>query len=364
MIGFYRKAAFFKRFAAMKTVSQPKNLDWNKCYFLLLSSLCGYGLTLDPNEYDKRLESGNVNWSTIHVQLLQEIITTSLKMQNETLAIRHISFMLQCLFAHITSSQRQEFATKLSTLSSKCGEGSPVTLRLSNGSTIPSVNFTKFPTVVYFKIEPLKSYLKLFKLKHKSFKDDDDSDSKYSGPFIYTPLQLNRSPQKINNYKNPNSVTKMNFYWGEGNMCSVSLSLHNYLPIELNISSIILMTDGVAFEPKHDTSLKISPYSTYTNISLTGIPRSSGTLDILGYKIHTLGIKSDCRLKQLPNSKKLKLPSKFTVEVVPRLPLMCAQCLADDLEEDFFTSRNISSHKDYFSDYYINNSNYISVFEG
>ncbi|KAH9497728.1 Trafficking protein particle complex subunit 9 [Dermatophagoides farinae] len=363
-IGFFRKAAFFKRFAALKSVSQAKNLDWEKCYFLLLPALYGYGLTLNPNEYDERLKLGNVNCSAIHVQLLQEIITTSLKMQKETLAIRHLSFMLQCLFTHITPSQRQEFATKLSSLASKCGEGSPVPLRLSNGATIPSVNFTKFPTVVYFKIEPLKPYLKLYKLRHKSLNNnDEENEYKYSGPFIYTPLQLNRSLEK-NDYKNPDSVTKMNFYWAEGHTGCVSLSLHNYLPIELNISSIIMMTDGVAFEPKHDTSLKILPNSTCTNISLTGIPRSSGVLDILGYKIHTLGIKSDCRLKQLPNSKKLKLPSKFTVEIVPRLPLMCAQCMADDLNEEICLAKNIVTHKDRFTDCYIGNQNFISLFEG
>nr|XP_027201589.1 trafficking protein particle complex subunit 9-like [Dermatophagoides pteronyssinus] len=367
-IGFYRKAAFFKRFAALKTVSQAKNLDWEKCYFLLLPALYGYGLTLNPNEYDERLKCGNINWSAIHVQLLQEIITTSLKMQNETLAIRHLSFMLQCLFTNITANQRQEFATKLSSLSTKCGEGSPVPLRLTNGVTIPSVNFTKFPTVVYFKIEPLKPYLKLYKLRYNHNDNDEETEYKYSGPFIYTPLQLNRSPER-NSYKNANSVTKMNFYWSEGHIGSISLSLHNYLPIELNITSIIMMTDGVVFEPKHDTSLKIQPNSTCTNISLTGIPRSSGILDILGYKIHTLGIKSDCHLKQLPNAKKLKLPSKFTVEIVQRLPLMCAQCTnAMDLNDDICLAKGINiinnNIKDMFPDCYIGNSNFISLFEG
>lgn len=37
---------------------------------------------------------------------------------------------------------------------------------------------------------------------------------------------------------------------------------------------------------------------------------------LIGYSTHTLGVKSNCRLKTLP-----KIPhSQFTIEVVPALP--------------------------------------------
>src|SRR5699024_6095874 len=119
-----------------------------------------------------------------------------------------------------------------------------------------------------------------------------------------------------------------------------------------------------AFEPNYDTSLKIAASTSTPNITLTGIPRASGTLDILGYKIHALGIKSDCRLSQVPNARKLKLPSKFAVEVVPRLPLMCAQCLAEDLTEEIRTSKNIPPGIDSFVDMHISTSTYISLYTG
>ncbi|KPM04717.1 brunelleschi-like protein [Sarcoptes scabiei] len=375
MIGFFRKAAFFKRLAALKTVSLSKSLNWEKCYFLLLPALNCYGLTLDPSEYDSRLQSNSnqTNWPSIHVELLKEIITTSFKMQNETLTIRHLSFMIQCLFSHITSSQRREFATRLSQLASKCGEGSPVQLKLSNGSTIPSVNFTKFPTVLWFKIEPLRPDQTPYKLIAKnSGKNSDriESGKNHSGPFIYTPLQLYRSSAKDNDQDgcNKNSVKKVNFYWCEGCVGSVSLSLHNYLPIELNISSIMTMTDGVAFEPDHETSLKIDANSTCKNISLKGIPRSSGTLDVLGYRLHTLGIKSDCHLKQLPNFNKLKLPTKFAIEVVPRLSSMSIDCSAAEiLSEKLCIEKRIpwGNIKDRFQDCdFIQSSYFVSMFEG
>lgn len=340
-----------------------KNPNWEKCYFLLLPSLYGYGINLDPNEYDERLASKDINWSGIHVQLMQEMITTALKMQNETLAMRHLSFMIQCLFNHISPMQRQEFATKLSSLASKCGEGSPVILNLSNGAIVPSVNFTKFPTVIFFKVEPLASYLRPIKLTLKSTKESERLKAAQNwGPFIYTPLQLNRSPklQRITS----DSVSKMPFYWTEGNTGKITMSLHNFLPIELNISSITIMTDGVAFEPNHDTSLKIASSTSFTNISLTGIPRATGNLEILGYKIHALGIKSDCRLSQLPNARKLKLPGRFAVEIVPRLPLMCAQCIADDLTCELRSAKGIEPPGNTFVDMHISNSAYMHMFTG
>lgn len=312
--------------AVSLNVTQP---EWDKCYYLLLSALYGYGVTLDPTKYDLQIECNQISWSGIHVQLLQELITTSLKMQNETLAMRHLSFALQCLYAHITPTQRGEFTTKLSSLASKCGEGSPVALNLNNGAIIPSVNFTKFPMVIYFKVEPLKPYLRPYKLKLNGIEAPDSSITvKDCGPFIYTPLNLNRTSQQ--QQQSPSSERKskkVKFFWTEGSTGTITLCLHNFLSIELNISSIMLMTDGVAFEPSHDTVLKIAPNSSYSNISLTGIPRSTGVLDILGYKIHALGIKSDCHLNQLPNAKRLNLPAKFTVEIVPRLPLLSVQCV-------------------------------------
>ena len=349
----------------MKAVSlQLPNPDWEKCYYIMLSALYGYNITLDPNEYDRRIESNNLNWSKIHAQLIQELITTSLKMQKETLAMRHLSFILQCLFNSVTPSQRQEFAANLSSLASKCGEDSPVELKLSNGFTIPSVNFTKFPMVTFFKVEPLKPHLRPIKLKlNNSDEEELNSLQKNSGPFIYTPLQLNRTP--VDHTKSHKvSVTKVKFFWTEGNACAITMSLHNFLSIELNISSIMLMTDGVAFEPNHETALKIAPGSSYSNITLNGIPRSSGILDILGYKIHALGIKSDCKLSQLPNARKLKLPAKFSVEIVPRLPLMCAQCLKYNSANDIRLEKGLDPLADAFPDKHVSNSYFISLYAG
>lgn len=54
LIGFHRKSAFFKRVAAMQcvapTIPEP---GWKACYRLLLETLPGYSLSLDPKDFSK-----------------------------------------------------------------------------------------------------------------------------------------------------------------------------------------------------------------------------------------------------------------------------------------------------------------------
>jgi hypothetical protein len=324
-IGYLRKAAFYKRFAALKAVSlHLQSPNWEKCYYLLLPSLEGYGLTLDPMEYQRRIASNSIGWPGIHMQLLQELVTTSIKMNNEPLAVRHLSFLLHSLFDHLSANQRQEFATKLFTLSSRCGEGSPVPLKLPNGAVIPSVNLTKFPTVISFKVQNLSSHLRPIKLKSKLKANLSVNTSTPSSPFIFTPLQFNRSNANTSR-KFASAPTLLDFKWSEGEICKIAVILHNYLPIELNISHMGIMTDGLAFET-YPTSLSLGAESVSSTVNLTGIPRASGKLDILGYTTHALGVKSDCRLKELPNAKKMKLPNSYTIEVIPHLPLIGISC--------------------------------------
>lgn len=58
LIGFHRKSAFFKRVAAMQcvapSISEP---GWRACYKLLLETLPGYSLSLDPKDFNKGTKS-------------------------------------------------------------------------------------------------------------------------------------------------------------------------------------------------------------------------------------------------------------------------------------------------------------------
>ena len=49
-LGFRRKSSFFRRVSAMRSVAPQTSMqpNWSLCYTLLLDSLPGYRLSLDP----------------------------------------------------------------------------------------------------------------------------------------------------------------------------------------------------------------------------------------------------------------------------------------------------------------------------
>jgi hypothetical protein len=49
---------------------------------------------------------------------------------------------------------------------------------------------------------------------------------------------------------------------------------------------------------------------------LTGIPKEVGEIEINGYSTHTLGVKSNCRLKNIPSVPQ----STYNVQVIPSMP--------------------------------------------
>ncbi|XP_015791675.2 protein brunelleschi [Tetranychus urticae] len=328
--GSHRQAAFYRRCSALEAARES---DWEKCYYLLIESLSGYGLTLDPIEYEKRISERRMGWAGIHVQVLSDLVRSATEMGCEQLAIRHLSFLLQCFCEILTRQEKSDFARELESLGSKCGEGAPVNLTLDNGFTIPSVNLTKFPMVSSLKIQNLFASLRPVKLKPKSM--DNLIPTSASSPFIFTPIQMSRPSSRRRSLTSP-AVQNMDFKWIQGETCQITLQVSNYLPVELQVNHIALLTDGVAFQT-YPTSLTLPAESGPFPIQLTGTPLNSGKLDILGYSTHVLGVKSDCRWPHLPNSSRLKLPAKYVVEVIPPLPLI--DISAPDLpKSDTFTS--------------------------
>lgn len=79
-----------------------------------------------------------------------------------------------------------------------------------------------------------------------------------------------------------------------------------------------LLTNGVVFESLPETV--VLPTSTPTSITLHGTPIEHGSLEILGYSTHTLGVKSNCRLKAMKTMADRKFPPNYTIDVIPALP--------------------------------------------
>lgn len=331
-IGFKRKAAFYRRFAALKSVTVQSN--WQACYDALLGSLDGFGLTLDPAEYEKSLSvKCSSVWPGLHVQLIEELITCCKKIQSVqagTLAIRHMSFMLHTLGFYLSDSKKKDFATDLEEASALLGEDSPVPLKLGSGMVVPTVNLTKYPLCL--RLEPLPLPVPLRPVRLQQLRRTSmltiTAEDKVDNPFIFTPITSHSSLTSVETKRTASNSLLTSIIWVQDEPCSTAMVLRNTLPFPLNITSVKLLTDGVPLETK-PYSLKLEPEpNSQASIQLIGIPRQvpqtaddlqsiTNRLEIFGYSTHCLGVKSNCRLDMIPKS---KFPSQYIVEVCPPLP--------------------------------------------
>lgn len=301
-IGFMRKAAFCQRLAAWRHVAQNNtNPDWNKSYRLMLDSFAGHKLSLDPLE----VIENNAGWKCLQVDLLQQLVAAARRLGHSALATRHMTFLLQTMWSHLTPSEQKDFTFQLQSLSAQC-EGAPISLVLEDGTVIPPANLTHLPYCQQFKVKNGSSHLRPHKLN--TVKVDN-------GPFLFTPIHFNSIDSRTK--KNDGVLT---FQWVKNEMCEVSVSLKNPLPYDLKVADMRLLTNGIVFESYPETVL-LQPMSSLT-MTLRGMPLENGSLEILGYSSHTLGVKSNCRLKQMNHDRdrQSQFPPMFKIDVIPSLP--------------------------------------------
>ncbi|XP_050306114.1 protein brunelleschi [Anthonomus grandis grandis] len=298
-IGFNRKAAFCLRLAATRYVSsQNPNPNWNKCYSLMLQSLPGHKLILDPVE----MIEADQGWPTLQIQILQDLVVAAKRAGHSALATRHMTFLLQTMWPHLSSTEQKELAIQLQSLSVQC-EGSPVPLVLESGVVVPPANLTDIPKCCGFILNDLNPHLRPRVIK----KEKEDT-----GPFLFTPIHFGSLDRKTRDKADP----KMEFLWVENEVCEVSLKLVNPLPFELKVSNMRLLTSGVVFESAPETVTLLPDM--VTSLTLSGWARESGELEITGYSTHALGVKSNCRLKYMSGN----FPPQYKIDVIPSLPIL------------------------------------------
>ena len=81
-----------------------------------------------------------------------------------------------------------------------------------------------------------------------------------------------------------------------------------------------LLTNGIVFESLPQTVILLPKVP--TTVILSGTPIECGQLELQGYSTHTLGVKSNCRLKHMNGR---KFPSNYLVDVIPALPRISAK---------------------------------------
>ncbi|XP_062918897.1 trafficking protein particle complex subunit 9 isoform X1 [Mobula hypostoma] len=325
LIGFHRKAAFFKRVAAMQCVT-PSIADpgWRACYKLLLETLQGYSLSLDPEDFSKGAHKG---WPAVQMRLLHELVYASRRMGNPALAVRHLSFLLQTMLDFLSDQEKKEVSQSLESYTAKC-PGTMENVTLPDDVKLPPVPFTKLPIVRSVKLLNLPPNLRPLKIRN-ALGQNISSKS----PFIYSPIMAH--------HRGEERSKKIDFQWVQGDVCEVQLMVYNPMPFELRVENMGLLVSGVEFESL-PAALSLPAESGLYPVTLVGVPRTSGQINVNGYQTSVFGVSSDCLLENLSGVK----VNGCTVEVVPALPRLqittslprSAQTMVPLFGDEIFTS--------------------------
>ncbi|KAM9415558.1 trafficking protein particle complex subunit 9-like isoform 3-T6 [Salvelinus alpinus] len=299
LIGFHRKSAFFKRVAAMQcvapTIPEP---GWRACYKLLLETLPGYSLCFDPKDFSKGPHRG---WAAVQVRLLHELVYASRRMGNPGLSVRHLSFLLQTMLDFLSDQEKKEVTQSLENYTSKCPGGMEV-ITLPDGLKLPPVPLSKLPIVRSVKLLDLPVSLRPHKQKGLL-----ENNMSTKSPFIYSPIIMHTRGEERNK--------KIEFRWVQGDVCEVQLMVYNPMPFELRVEHMGLLTSGVEFESL-PAALSLPAESGLYPVTLVGVPRTAGNINVNGYHTSVFGVTSDCLLEGLPSVR----TSDCMVEVIPSLP--------------------------------------------
>lgn len=300
-IGYHRKAAFCQRLAAWRHIAQSNtNPDWAASYRLMLDSFRGHKLSLEPTE----VLMSNQGWPCLQIDLLQQLVGTARRLGQSGLATRHMTFLLQTQWKNLSPNEQKEMSLQLQSLSSQC-EGAPVPLVLENGTVIPPANLTDLPYCVSFQVKDLPAHLKPHKI---------EANKVDSGPFLFTPIHFNSSIDR-RTAGDKKRDSKVNFLWVQHDKSEISIKLQNPLPFELQVNDMRLLTNGVVFESLPQSVVLQSNVS--ATVSLYGTPIEVGELELNGYSTHTLGVKSNCRLKHMMDR---SFPVNYKIIVISAIP--------------------------------------------
>ncbi|XP_067414413.1 trafficking protein particle complex subunit 9 isoform X2 [Emydura macquarii macquarii] len=151
-IGFHRKSAFFKRVAAMQcvapSISEP---GWRACYKLLLETLPGYSLSLDPKDFSKGTHKG---WAAVQMRLLHELVYASRRMGNPALSVRHLSFLLQTMLDFLSDQDFQWVQGDVCEVQLMVYNPMPFELRVENMDLLTTgVEFESLPAALSLPAE-------------------------------------------------------------------------------------------------------------------------------------------------------------------------------------------------------------------
>uniref|UniRef100_A0A3Q4FXK5 Trafficking protein particle complex subunit 9 n=1 Tax=Neolamprologus brichardi TaxID=32507 RepID=A0A3Q4FXK5_NEOBR len=302
LIGFHRKSAFFKRVAAMQcvapTIPEP---GWRACYKLLLETLPGYSLSLDPKDFSKG-------------------------------RLGHM---------------KKEVTQSLENYTSKCPGGMEI-ITLPDGLKLPPVPFTKLPIVRSVKLLNLPVSLRPHKVKGLLGQNISNAS-----PFIYSPIIMhNRGEERCK------KIGKSNYDFSEDGLLTSGVEFESLpaalsLPAESGLYPVTLV--GV---PRTAGNITVNGYHTSvfgvtSDCLLDGLPgvKTSGCLVEVIPALPRLQLQTS-----LPRSGTLCTPS-FSVSVqlfngeTQQLTITLENIGSEDIETLELTSKIVSTKEKVFGEF-------------
>ena len=294
-VGCIRKAAFMSRIASMQCLSRNiSNHPWIAVYSFMKKTLKGYNLSLNMKSCWKHTSG----WPALQLHVLKELIMSSRHLNDPAISSRLLIFILQFMDSSLSDADKQTYGALLE-VQSKNIIGSPYQFNFNNNYGSQPISMKKFPHIINFTCLSSPIHLQAIKrLSNTSTTDDQNC-------FIFSALQKRSNSGKVD--KIPTAI--------QNEIVKVAVKLFNPMPFEIKINKMMLITKGVTFD-SYPSSIIVPPKSEPLSLFLTGIPRSSGKLHILGYSSQVFGLNSLCT--STFDDKDLHLE----VDVIPALPLL------------------------------------------
>ena len=154
-------------------------------------------------------------------------------MGNHAIATRHMTYLLEVMFDHCSDTEKADFSSQLSVLTSRHPDtDNPLTLDSGVGGIIlPPVPLYKIPRVSSFSVCPLPSHL----VPHRKLGHSKGKES----IFVFTPINFGGSSD--------DQKKQVNFKWVANDVAEVCLMLYNPLPVELKVVGLALLHEGMTF---------------------------------------------------------------------------------------------------------------------
>lgn len=133
--------------------------------------------------------------------------------------------------------------------------------------------------------------------------------------------------------------------WVAKEPCGITMHLTNFLPRELKVDNLTILTEDAPFEAARATVVLPALTGHYLPVLINGIPLEAGALIVLGYSYSVFGMENKCLISELSHLSSRLIPK--IIKVAPSLPQLKVETslppcdLIMDFDEPVVTTASI-----------------------